>query len=142
MSKIKTLVKCNLLPANMDISLLILRVWFSFGMLWKHSLHKIPDFTLMMDNFPDPIGVGSKMSLIMAILVENTFSIFLILGLFVRISALILTLNMLVIFGLLYSFSISTDHYELTFLYLGGYLTLFLTGGGKYSLDHKLLNKN
>lgn len=63
-----------------DISLLLSRLLF--GMLFMmHGLTKINDFGQMALAFPDPLGVGSEISLILAIFSEVFCSVLLIFGL-------------------------------------------------------------
>jgi len=123
-----------MIPKSTELGLLALRLVVSFAMLGKHALHKISDFSAMKDIFPDPLHIGSTMSLISAIVVENVFSILLILGIYARFAAFALFMNLLVIWALVYQFSIATDHHELVLFYLVGYFTLIFTGAGKYSL--------
>ncbi len=132
---LKKILNLDMIPKSTDLGLLALRLVISFAMLGKHALHKISDFSAMKDIFPDPLHIGSTMSLISAIVVENVFSILLILGIYARFAAFALFMNLLVIWALVYQFSIATDHHELVLLYLVGYFTLIFTGAGKYSLD-------
>ncbi len=62
--------------------------------------HGYPKLMMLLDgraeSFPDPLGVGSLISLILAILTEVVASVFLILGLFTRFSAIALMITMVV----------------------------------------------
>jgi len=116
------------------IWLFINRVGVSAFML----THGYPKLMMLLDgrteSFPDPLGVGSLTSLILAILTEVVASVFLILGLFSRFSALALFVTMAVAvfivhvgdpFGIL----------EKALLYLFIYLNIIVFGPGKFSID-------
>jgi putative oxidoreductase len=132
---LKKILNLDMIAKSIDLGLLALRLVISFTMLGKHALHKISDFSAMKDIFPDPLHIGSTMSLISAIVVENVFSVLLILGIYARFAAFALFMNLLVIWALVYHFSIATDHHEFVVFYLVGYFALTFTGAGKYSLD-------
>lgn len=51
----------------MSLLLLALRILFGI-LLMSHGVQKWANFDAMSESFPDPLGVGSQMSLILAIL--------------------------------------------------------------------------
>ena len=116
------------------IWLFINRVGVSAFML----THGYPKLMMLLDgrteSFPDPLGVGSLTSLILAILTEVVASVFLILGLFSRFSALALFITMAVAV-----FVVHTDDafgtLEKALLYLFIYLNIIVLGPGKFSID-------
>ena len=60
----------------------------------------------------------------------------LVIGLFTRIAALGLIINLSVAFLLVHGNAVTGAHSEeLAFVYLGGHVALFLAGGGYVSLD-------
>ena len=61
-----------------------------------HGWQKIRGFTELAENFPDPIGMGSKLSLMSVICAEFGCSLLLIAGLFTRIATLPLAITMIV----------------------------------------------
>lgn len=106
-------------------------------MLFAHGIGKIQNFEMAVDRFPDPLGVGSATSLVLAIFAEVFCSAGLVLGLKTRYVAFPLFFTMLVA-----AFIVHADDpwqkKELAFLYGTGFLSILLAGGGKYSLDSKL----
>lgn len=126
-------------PKQISIGLLVLRVGIGCLML-VHGLQKVMGFGQMADVFPDPIGLGSQLSLIMAIAAEAGCSILLILGLGTRLAVLPLAFTMLVALFLVHA----NDPWkvkELAAVYLLVYVSLFLTGAGRFSLDQLWLSK-
>ena len=82
-------VKCT------SVGLLILRVGIG-AMMLVHGLAKLNGFNEMSDSFPDPLGIGSQLSLILAIGAEVGCSILLIVGFASRLAAIPLAFTMIV----------------------------------------------
>lgn len=132
-SQLKNLNKQFLNP---DLGLLILRVGVSFFMV-HHGLDKLQNMLQGAQDFPDPIGLGAKPSMILTIFAEFFCSILLILGLFTRIAVVPLVICMLVImFVMPDKIEINAD-FEHAALYFVSYLAIFFLGAGKYSFDGK-----
>lgn len=113
--------------------LLLLRVGIGCLML-VHGVAKIQGFGEMSAAFPDPIGLGSKLSLIMAIGAEVGCSILLIVGLGTRLAAIPLAFTMLVALFIVHSAD-PWQAKELAATFLLVYVSLILTGPGRFSLD-------
>ena len=121
-------------PLLLNIALLIIRVFVGFAMI----SHGFPKLQLLFSGeeikFYDFLGMGSKFTLTLVVFSEFVCSIFLILGLFTRISVVFLFITMIVA-GFVVHFADDFSKREISFLYLSLY-TLFLTiGPGKYSVD-------
>lgn len=89
--------------------------------------------------FPDPLGMGSTLSLIMATLTEVGGSVLVMLGLATRFAALSLAFTMAVAVFIVHA-NDPFQRMELGLLYLLVYIVLIFTGSGKYALD-RFLNK-
>ena len=88
-----------------------------------------------MEIFPDPLGMGNRLSLISAIGTELCCSIFLLLGLGTRIVAIPLAFTMAVaLFGV--HIDDPWKKQELAACYLAVYVAIIFLGGGNFSLDH------
>lgn len=126
---------------TIDIGLLLLRVWLAIGLFTNHGWEKLVQFHEMSENFPDPLFLGKTTGLVFALLCDSICSILIALGLFTRISSFLVVLNMSVAFFIFWQAEITQIHGELPFIYLGAYLSLLITGAGKFSLD-QLLRKH
>jgi putative oxidoreductase len=75
----------------------------------------------------------------MTIFAEVVCAVLLAMGLFTRFAAAVLTILMAVAFFVVHSSALSGPASgEMAFIYLGGFVTLLLTGAGRFSLDAKL----
>ncbi len=126
-------------PKQIDIGLLLLRLAFGCFML-VHGLQKLMGFSEIGGSFPDPIGMGSQLSLVMAIASEVGCSLLLILGLGTRLAVLPLAFTMVVALFVVHG----ADPWkvkELAAIYLATYAVIFVTGPGAISLDAKRFNR-
>lgn len=118
-----------------DIGLLILRISLGLGMLLGHGLSK---WSKLIEGgeiqFADPFGVGMTASLVLAVFAEVFCSALLIFGLLTRLSLIPLIVTMAVAVFYIH-FSEGFKGFEKAFLYLMGYLALFVAGPGKYAVD-------
>ncbi|MDD3876748.1 MAG: DoxX family protein [Bacteroidales bacterium] len=131
----KSLFKTTYPQGIFHVWLLIFRVAISIFMI-THGYGKLK---LLLsgggENFLDPIGVGPVMSLYMVVFAEFVCSIFLILGLATRFVVIPLIVTMAVAAFVFHG----ADPFaakELSLIYLIFYITLLITGGGKFSIDH------
>ncbi len=117
------------------ISLLILALRLFFGILFfSHGIDKMINFNELSYTYPDVLGFGSYMTLMVTIFCEFACSLFLIAGLIVRIMVLPMIAAMAVAF-----FDVHDGMFpdgELSFIYLILFLILYITGPGRYSLDY------
>jgi putative oxidoreductase len=126
-----------------NFALLVLRLWLGLEMLVLHGTDKLLHFKTISSDFPDPLDIGSTASLALAVFAEFFASLFIILGLLTRWSALVLIIDMAVAFMCVHKGALTGEHSgELAFLYLMGYVVLFLAGPGRASADKILFGKN
>ncbi len=139
MKKLIHLLQLKFVPANSFAGLLALRLWLGLSMLGLHGWSKLSGFSTLKDKFPDPLHLGSPLSLTFAVLAEVGGSLLLISGLFTRLAALGGVSTMAIAFFVVHGGKLQGEgNGELAFIYLAGYVTLLLAGGGKYALDQKL----
>jgi len=116
-----------------SMSLLVARLWFALAMLFNHGFDKLGHFKEIVGAFPDPLGLGQEASLVLVIFAEVFGSLLLAVGLFTRIAAALLVVDMFVAFLMVHKAGMTGG--ELAFLYLAGYVALVIAGGGLFSLD-------
>lgn len=124
------------LPISVDWGILILRIGISLLMM-THGYPKLLKFLNGDYSFADPIGVGAELSLILTIGAEFFCSIFLILGFLTRPVLIALLFTMLVVLFVIHG----DDPFgkkEHALLFIIPYLTILLSGPGRFSLDKRL----
>lgn len=90
--------------------------------------------------FPDPIGIGSEASLILATFAEFFCSILIIIGYRSRLASMPLIATMLVALLIVNSDDSIIEHWNIL-LYLFTYGILLHLGGGKFGLTYYLQNR-
>ena len=122
------------------ISFLILCLRIFFGALFMmHGLDKIMNFEQLSYTYPDVMGLGSYMTLMLAIFTEFCCSVFLITGLMFRITVIPMIVSMAVAFFDIHDAMMPEG--ELSLIYLVLFLVLYITGPGRYSLDYLIDRK-
>jgi len=126
-----------------NLALLVMRLWLGSAMLFNHGAEKLMDFKEKAQNFPDPLGIGSTVSLGLVVFAEVLGSVMLVAGLLTRFAALTLVIDMFVAFLMVHQSALSGKNSgELAFIYLAGYVALLIAGGGMISLDMVLFGKS
>ncbi len=121
------------------IGLLVLRVGIGCFML-VHGWQKLSGFSEMADTFADPLGIGSRLSLISAIGAEVGCSLLLIAGLGTRLAALPLAFTMIIALFVIHADD-AWQKKELAAIYLLVYVVIALVGPARLSLDEVVWSK-
>lgn len=135
---LKRLMSTQIMEGRVHLSLLILRLSLG-GMMLSHGWPKFQKLLTGEMKFPDPIGVGPEISLVLAVFAEFVCAITLMAGLMTRVSAFMLSFTMAVAAFIQHG----DDPFgskEKALLYLFGLIVLLLMGGGKYSVDDRLVD--
>lgn len=100
--------------------------------------HGYPKLMRLLDGraegFPDPLGIGSMLSLILATAAEVIGSALIILGFLTRFAAITLVFTMAVAAFVVHAGD-PFSKMEMSLLYLLLFITLFIFGPGKYAID-------
>ena len=116
------------------ISFLILLLRLFFGALFfMHGLDKMTNFSVLSDNYPSVLGLGSYTTLMVTIFCEFACSMFLMVGLMTRIVLIPMALAMAVAFFDIHDGMMPEG--ELSLIFMIVFIILFMTGPGKYSID-------
>lgn len=118
-----------------SLLLLCLRLFFGL-MLIMHGLEKLYNYTELCFVFPDPIGIGSEVSLILAIFAEMFCSIAFIFGALYRLTMIPMLVVMSIAFFHIHEASIIQG--ELAFIYLMVLVMMYIAGPGQYAIDAKV----
>ena len=133
---LKKILKPTTLTNQVSLAVLLLRLGLA-GLMIPHGYNKFQSFLAGDHDFPDPLHVSPAVSQGLTIFAEFFCSLLLIIGLFTRLASVVLIICMAVVAFVIHG----DDHIgdkEQSLLYLTGFLAIFLTGPGKYSLDTRL----
>jgi putative oxidoreductase len=138
-------------PITIDLGLLIIRLMFGVLMAF-YGYEKLIHFNEMAASEfwaknVSFLGMSGSIPLALTVFAEFFCSLFLILGIFTRVSLFFLIFCMGYIFMVIFPMSIVEKsengmQFNNAFVYFVVYIGLFLTGPGKYSLDYRLFGKN
>ena len=132
-------LQLDLVPTSINCAILLLRIALGVQMLLGHGWGKLMSFSEKAATFPDPLGVGHSTSMALAIFGEVVCMALLVAGVFTRLAALGGAVTMAVAFFLVHGGKLRGDgNGEMAFLYLVGFVAIFIAGPGCLSLDAKL----
>lgn len=129
----KKIFSVNRSSEHVDIAILLARISIAILML-THGISKIALFNETPVQFMDFMGLGTEMSLALAIFAEMGCSVLILLGLATRVAVIPLIITMLVAVFIVHGADPFAKQ-EMGLHYLLVYIMLLLTGSGKYSLD-------
>lgn len=128
-------------PNTTKTSLLLLVVRIIFGvLLMNHGIQKWSNFQELSAVFPDPLALGSPISLGLAIFGELVCSMAFIIGFLYRLAMIPMIFTMIVAFFIVHAndaFAVK----ELAFIYLIVFIIMYIAGPGKFSIDHIIGNE-
>lgn len=116
----------------MDWAVLYMRL-FAGGIMLFHNIGKMQTYNEIITSYPSLFFIDSSALFSLVAVVEVLLSVLIILGLWVRMSALILSLGILMLF-VWGGFGAG----EVEFVWLGIYVFLIVSGGGIYGFDRVL----
>lgn len=117
---------------HMDWAVLYMRL-FAGGMMLFHNIGKIQDYNEIVTSYPSFLFVGSAAVFVIVTVVEVLLSVLIIMGLWVRMAALLMALG---IAAMLVWDGFGAGEPE--FFQLGVYVFLVISGGGLYGFDTAL----
>lgn len=128
-------------PNSTKVSLYLLATRIIFGvLLMNHGIQKLSNFQELSTAFPDPLGVGSELSLSLAIFGELFCSMGFIVGFLYRLAMIPMIFTMVMAFFVIHANDVFSVK-ELAFVYLVVFVLMYIAGPGKYSIDHFIGNK-
>lgn len=116
-----------------NASMLLLRIAFGILMM-SHGYDKLVHFNERKSDFYNLFGIGSTSSLVLCIFAEFFCALFLIIGLFTRVVAVPLVINMSVALFSVHNMDFFNTG-ETATLFLAGFLTILFCGPGRVSVD-------
>ena len=136
----KRLFQTGTREEQLNILVLVLRISIAAFMI----THGWPKLLKLLEGgeiqFGDPIGVGPAISLILVVFAEFFCSILIGIGLGTRLASIPLIITMFVAAFVAHGAD-PFGRKEMSLLYLLFYITLFVLGSRKYSIDYLLTRK-
>ncbi len=120
-------------PSLVSCLLLALRLLFGGLIMW-HGIGKIVNFDSLVMVFPDPLALGAKFSLVLAIFAEAFCGVAIIAGAFYRLALIPPIFAMAVALFVVHNGDMFAMK-ELSLIYLVIFVLLYIMGAGGYSLD-------
>lgn len=121
---------------DVKTSAAIFRILIAFFIFYGHGWSKLMSVFGGEFQFLDPIGIGPTASLILAAFAEGICSLLIIAGFWTRLASLLLIINMsIAVFFVHFPGGDWFGDMELPLLYLVSFITIFLLGPGKFSVD-------
>lgn len=128
-------------PSPNKSSLLLLWARIIIGLLFlNHGIEKWMSFGQLSETFPDPIGLGSTVSLILVIFAEVFCSFAFIFGIFYRLALLPMIFSMCIAFFIVHS-EMPLASKELSLIYLIIFILMFIAGPGRFSADNIVIRR-
>jgi putative oxidoreductase len=117
-----------------NLGLFVLRLGVGVNVVWLHGWERVRHYSERAANFPDPLNMGHRHSLILAVAAEFIGGILVTLGLAGRLAALLLAFSLGVT---LFSgeAGLPWRQREATLLYLTASLAILMLGCGRWALD-------
>ncbi len=126
--------------ANTAYSLFLLFARIIFGGFFLlHGIEKMINYDQLSAIFPDPLGTGHEISLMLAIFAELFCSLAFICGFLYRLALLPMIFTMGMAFFKIHAadpFAVK----EPALIYMLVFIFLYITGPGKYALDYFISN--
>lgn len=123
-----------------DFGLLFLRVTVGLLLAFGHGWGKVQSVFAGDFEFPDPLGIGSMASLILAAFAEFLCALLVVVGFKTRWAAIPVVITMLVA-AFVFHWADPWGRKEFALLYAIPFLTLIFTGAGRYSVDGKMAER-
>ena len=113
---------------RLDWAVLYLRLFLGSIMLF-HNIGKIQNYNELISSYPSLLYIDNNAVFVIATVTEVLFSVLIMMGIWVRLSASVLAAVQL---GMLIA---GNGIYELQFVLMGMFVFLIVSGGGLYGFD-------
>src|SRR5262245_6366065 len=117
-----------------NLGLLALRIGTSSLLIYLHGWSKLVHFAQKSHTFPDPLHVGSTMSLAMVVFAEVVCAAAVLVGLATRFAVIPILISFGVIIFIVSGAKPVGDR-ELEILFATAYIAIGLLGPGRFSID-------
>lgn len=125
---------------HIDRAILFLRLFVGV-LITLHIIDKLQIYNFVLTGYPALLFESSTTTFVVFTLLEAVFAVMLILGYGTRFAAFIMALGMFVEIFIIYP-TLGWLGVERQILYIGIYITLVMSGGGRYALEWHIEYKN
>ncbi|MBR2326608.1 MAG: DoxX family protein [Alistipes sp.] len=122
-----------------DRAILFLRLFVGV-LITLHIIDKLQTYNFVLTGYPALLFESSTATFVIFTLLEAIFAVMLIIGYGTRFAAFVMALGMFVEIFLIYP-SLGWIGVERQILYIGIYIALVISGGGRYALESHLDRK-
>jgi len=134
----KKILQLSCVPQSTNFALLVLRLWLGLTLFFHHGLDKAIHHAQYTSHLPDPLSVGAHFNMILIVFAEVVCSALVVLGIATRLAALIIVIELAIAFICVHHGAMSGPFSgELAFIYVAGFVTIVLAGGGRYVLCNR-----
>jgi putative oxidoreductase len=124
----------KLYPRSVSLMLLVVRVMFGALLMW-HGMTKIVNVESVAENFPNPLGLGPRLSFYLVVFAEVICSAAVVMGAFYRLALIPIIFAMgVALFVVHHGQPFAAK--ELALIYFVIFVLLYYMGAGAYSLDN------
>lgn len=124
----------KLYQRSVSLMLLVVRVMFGALLMW-HGMTKIVNVESVAENFPNPLGLGPRLSFYLVVFAEVICSAAVIMGAFYRLALIPIIFAMgVALFVVHHGQPFAAK--ELALIYFVIFVLLYYMGAGAYSLDN------
>jgi putative oxidoreductase len=126
-------------PLSTDLAILLLRLIFG-GLFVRYGYMKIASYDQILPMFGDIIGIGAKLSFHLVIFAEFFCGLFVLLGLFTRLSVVPIFITMIVAYFVAHAKD-PFDTKAVAFIFMVSSVVVFILGSGNYSVDNLIFRR-
>lgn len=129
--------------AMSDVAILFLRLFIG-GVALLHIIGKLQTYDNVVLTYRHILGFDGATSFMIVTVLEGLFAAMIMIGVATRFAAsMMIIVSAMAIAEALLPGGLPTDHAKLYFVYMGIYMTLVISGGGKYAFHvPQLIRKN
>ena len=122
-----------------DVAVLFLRLFIG-GVVFLHIIGKLQTYDNVVLTYRHILGFDGATSFAIVTILEGLFAAMIMIGVATRFAAsMMIIVSAMAIAEALLPGGLPTDHAKLYFVYMGIYMTLVISGGGRFSFQVPVL---
>lgn len=127
---------CDMRYRHLDIAVLYMRMFIG-GIMLLHNVGKLQTYGRIIDSYPSLLFGSPTVTFAVFMICESAFAVMIMIGFWTRFAAFMMALGMFLSIFVAISAS-GMIQTTLQFVYMGIFIFLVISGGGRYALDCKL----